>query len=85
MGVDDYVIKFFSLLMFIVWMKVLYCCSELVEVREEVVVLDDYFDIEISYFKMNMKIWEVYLDNWFIEGLMFKEFDLLFILVKKLW
>lgn len=64
MGVDDYVIKLFSLLILIVWMKVLYCCVEVVEVVYDMFEnIDEIFDVIMDYFKMNMKIWEIYLDN----------------------
>lgn len=57
MGVDDYVIKLFSLLILIVWMKVLYCCVEVVEVVYDMFEnIDEMFDVIMDYFKMNMKI-----------------------------
>lgn len=79
MGVDDYVIKLFSLLMFVVWIKVV---IRRYWVMGQVVKSDDL--IEMVCFLINKKMWEVFFYGKFVENLMLKEFDLFFYFVQNL-
>lgn len=76
MGVDDYVIKLFSLLILVVCIKVV---IRRYQVIGKVVIDEDM--IELECFIINKKMREVFLNGEFVENFMLKEFDLFYYFV----